>query len=156
MSQALEGISIITSDERPRVWRYSTSAGPVRSKFLLHLRDEQKIKGTKCPSCGRVYVPAKSTCIKCFENMTEWVDVSDEGTLETFTVVHEPAPAYPYKTPFAFGVIKLDGADTGLAHRLGEVDFEKISIGMRFKAVFEDEVKGHIRDIKYFKPAKGV
>ena len=152
MDQSLEGVASIIGDERPRIWRYSYSAGPVRSKFLLHLRDQKKIMGTRCPSCGRVYVPARSTCLRCFEDMEEWVEVSDEGTLETYTVVHKSGPVYPPDIPFAFGIIKLDGADTGLAHRLGEVDFERISIGMRVKAVFEDQLKGDIRDIKYFKP----
>jgi uncharacterized protein len=152
MSQALKDIVGIMSDERPRIARYSYSAGPVRSKFLLSLRDSQKILGTKCPTCGRVYVPARSICIKCFGDINEWVEISDEGTLETFTIVYESQPIYHANPPFAFGIIKLDGADTGLVHRLGEADFKRIHIGMRLKAVFEDRLKGDIRDIKYFKP----
>jgi uncharacterized OB-fold protein len=36
---------------------------------------------------------------------------------------------------------------------LGEVDLDNIKIGMRVKAVFrEDERKGNILDINYFKP----
>jgi uncharacterized OB-fold protein len=55
--------------------------------------------------------------------------------------------------PVAYGIIKLDGADTGFVHMLGEVDLDKIKIGMRVKAVFrEDERKGNILDINYFKP----
>ena len=152
MSRALKKYSAIISEERPRIWRYSTAAGPTRSKFLLTLRDQQKIMGTKCSSCGRAYVPARSTCLKCFKNMDEWVEVSDQGTVETFTVVHQSEPVYAEEIPFAFGVIKLDGADTGLVHRIGGIDLETISVGMRVKAVFEDERKGDIRDIKHFQP----
>lgn len=152
MRNPLENVVNLIGDERPRIWRFSYSAGPVRSKFLLYLRDQQKIMGTKCPACGSVYVPARSNCIKCFEDMNEWVEISDEGTLETFTIVYESQSIYQANPPFAFGIIKLDGADTGLVHRLGEVDFKKIQIGMRIKAVFEESLKGDIRDIKYFKP----
>jgi uncharacterized OB-fold protein len=35
---------------------------------------------------------------------------------------------------------------------LGEIDFRKIRIGMRVKAVFHEGRKGDIRDIKYFRP----
>ncbi len=142
----------IVGDERPRVMRFSYSAGPVRSKFLLSLRDRQKILGTKCSGCGRVYVPARSTCPQCFENLEEWVEVSDEGTLETYTIVYKPEPFHTTDTPFAFGIVRLDGAHTGIFHRLGEIDFEKIRIGMRMRAVFSEELRGDIRDIKYFKP----
>jgi uncharacterized OB-fold protein len=152
MSGPLKDIVGIISDERPRVMRYSYSAGPVRSKFLLYLRDRQKILGTKCLTCGRIYVPARSTCPKCFENMEEWVEVSHEGILESYTLVYKSEPIHVADTPFAFGIIKLDGADTGMVHRLGEIDFEKIRIGMRVRAVFGEERKGDIRDIKYFKP----
>lgn len=152
MSQPLKDVVRIMSDERPRVMRYSYSAGPVRSKFLLYLRDQQKILGTRCPACGRVYVPARSTCLKCFENMEEWVEVGHEGILESYTIVYKSEPIHITDTPFAFGIIKLDGADTGMVHRLGEIDFGKIRIGMRVRAVFGEERKGDIRDIKYFKP----
>jgi uncharacterized protein len=53
--------------------------------------------------------------------------------------------------PFAYGIIKLDGADTGLPHYLGEVEFEKIKIGMRVEPIFRKERQGTILDIKYFK-----
>jgi len=153
MGNALQGIPSVISDERPRVWRYSHSAGPIRSRFLLNLRDQQKITGTKCPTCGKVYVPARSTCLKCFEDMSDWVEVSHEGTLKTFTIVHEPLPSLKSEIPFILGIIQLDGADTGIVHRLGDVDSEELRIGMRVKAVFEGEVKGDIRDIKFFRPA---
>jgi uncharacterized OB-fold protein len=152
MSQALKGVQLITSEERPRILRYSNSAGPLRSKFLLYLRDHNKITGTKCADCGRVYVPARSTCITCFRNMEDLIEVSDEGTLQTFTIVYKREPVHPTGVPFAYGIIRLDGASTGLVHRLGEVEFNKIRIGMRVKAVYADSPKGDINDIKYFKP----
>lgn len=153
MRQPFKDVVRIISDERPRVVRYSHSAGPVRSKFLLSLRDYQKILGTRCLTCGRVYVPARSTCPKCFEDMEEWVEVSHEGILESYTIVYQSEPVHIADTPFVFGIIKLDGADTGMVHRLGEIDFEKIRIGMRVRAVFSEERKGDIRDIQYFKPS---
>jgi uncharacterized OB-fold protein len=152
MSQPLKDVVRIISDERPRRMRYSNSAGPIRSRFLLYLRDHQKILGTRCPTCSRVFIPAKSTCPKCFENLQEWVEVSQEGSLETYTIVYKPEPFHLTASPFAIGVIKMDGADTGMVHRLGEIDFRKIRIGMRVKAVFNEERKGDIRDIKYFRP----
>ena len=154
MSQALKDVVGIIGDERPRVMRYSYAAGPVRSKFLFSLRDQQKILATRCPACGRVFVPARSSCPKCFENMEEWVEVSPEGVLETYTVVYKPEPIHVADTPFAIGVIKLGGADTSIVHRLGEIDLKKIRIGMRLRAVFNEERKGDIRDIKYFKPVR--
>ena len=152
MGKAWEDIDMVIGDERPRVWRYSHSAGPIRSRFLLQLRDNQKIMGSRCPACGKVYVPARSTCLPCFENMEDLVEVGHEGVLETYTFSNDAALDAASDTPAAFGIIKLDGADTGLVHRLGEVDHTGIKIGMRVEAVFADSLKGDIRDIKYFRP----
>jgi uncharacterized protein len=132
---------------------FTYDAGRIRSKFLIGLRDKQKILGIKCPQCHTVYVPARTTCDKCFVNMDEFVEVASEGTLTTFTAVNVKQDYYPSQEPFMYGIIKLDGADTGLVHLLGEVDPAKVKIGMRMKAVFNDKRTGHIKDIKYFKPA---
>ncbi len=62
------------------------TAGAVGSHFLIELRDNKKIMGTKCPACDLVYVPARSVCKYCFAQLDQWVEVSDTGTLQTYTV----------------------------------------------------------------------
>ncbi len=39
-----------------------------------------------------------------------------------------------------------------MVHLIGEVNPEKVKIGMRVKAAFKEERIGSILDIKYFKP----
>jgi uncharacterized OB-fold protein len=85
--------------------------------------------------------------------MSEWVEVSNTGTLLTYTVTRYAVPSIqPQKPPFALGIIKLDGADTGMVHLLGEVELSAIRVGMRVKAVFEEVRQGSYLDIRYFKP----
>jgi len=133
-------------------------AGVVGSKFLIEMRDNKKIKGIKCPECNQVYVPPRSTCKYCFGELSELVDVSDKGTLITYAVAHEPNPVQPVEgSPVIYGIVQLDGADTGFVHMLGEVDPEQLKIGLKVKAVFKvkKERVASILDIKYFKPLKG-
>jgi hypothetical protein len=61
--------------------------------------------------------------------------------------------------PYAIALIKLDGADTAMAHLLGEVDLSdaqaigrKIKVGMRVRASFKENRNGSILDIEYFRP----
>jgi uncharacterized OB-fold protein len=85
--------------------------------------------------------------------MNEFVEVGDTGNLLTYTVVRYSVPSIqPQEPPFALGIIKLVGADTGITHLLGEVDFSDIEVGMRLKAVFRDDRQGNLLDIKYFRP----
>jgi len=147
-----EETEALVSSERPRIWRYTYAAGPVRSRFLLEFRDNQRIMGTRCPSCNRVYVPARPTCILCFNELNEWVEVSNRGTVLTYTMIAQPAPSHKRTVPFIYGIIQLDGADTGLTHFLGEVDHQDLRVGMRVEAVFQQAREGSILDIKYFRP----
>ncbi|MGB2583089.1 MAG: Zn-ribbon domain-containing OB-fold protein [Dehalococcoidia bacterium] len=128
------------------------SAGAIGSRFLIALRDKKRLMGTRCPACNRVYVPARSICKDCYGQLDELVEVSDKGTLLTYTVCNQPNPVQPVESPVVYGIIQLDGADTGFVHMLGEIDPEQIRIGMRVQAVFKDEREASILDIKYFKP----
>ena len=139
------------------VYIHRFESGRTGSRFLRELRDNKKILGLKCTKCNKVYVPPRSTCKECFSQLDKWVEVSTEGKLLTYTVLRVARDAekdvLKKQLPVAYGIIKLDGADTGFVHMLGEVDLDKIKIGMRVKAVFrEDERKGNILDINYFKP----
>jgi uncharacterized OB-fold protein len=130
------------------------SAGAVGSRFLIELRDNKKIMGTRCPTCNLVYVPARSACRDCFGELSEWVEVSQKGTVLTYTVTYQSNPIQPVSTPIVYGIVQLDGADTGFVHMLGEVDPERLKVGTKVKAVFKSkkERQGSILDIKYFKP----
>jgi len=130
------------------------SAGAVGSRFLIELRDNKKIMGTRCPTCNLVYVPARSACRDCFGELSEWVEVSQKGTVLTYTVACESNPIQPVSTPIVYGIVQLDGADTGFVHMLGEVDPAQLKVGMKVRAVFnvKKERQGSILDIKYFKP----
>lgn len=129
-------------------------AGEVGTCFLTLLRDEKRILGSRCPACGRVYWPPRATCPGCFERMSvrHLREIGPEGTLETFTEVAYRESVHPRRAPFVYGVVKLDGADTGLAHFIGGIEAGDLAIGMRMAPVFEERRSGSILDIAYFKP----
>lgn len=131
---------------------YAWPAGRAGSRFLIALRDEKQILGLRCPACAKVRVPP-GRCLPCDRLGTEWVAVGPEGTLESWTVIRTAAPPIrPRRVPYAVGIIRLDGADSGLVHLLGEVDPDEIRAGVRLRPVFEESRRGHILDIRYFRP----
>lgn len=132
---------------------YKWWLGQAMGRFYRTIKEQCKIWGNKCPSCGLVYVPPKENCPKCFAKINEFVEVGDTGRLLTYTVVRYSVPfVQPQEPPFALGVVLLDGADTGFTHLLGEVDLDRIQVGMRMRAVYRDVREGNLLDIKYFKP----
>ena len=119
------------------------------SRFFRELIDNKRIMGTKCPECGTVFCPPTSDCPKCWVP-AEWVEVGPQGTVLHFSVIHLPNLWMKRKVPYTIGLIKLDGADTGLMHFVDETDIEKLKTRPRVEAVFADERKGYVTDIEHF------
>jgi len=138
----------VTIDGRIDV-EYHWSAGVAGSRFFTELRDSGKIMGAKCPECKRVLVPPRIFCEECFVDTDEWVEVSHQGEILTFAESYFGLQGQRLEEPWYIGIVKLDGADGGLFHRLVPEGGE-IKIGGRVEAVLEDDRKGHILDIKHF------
>jgi uncharacterized OB-fold protein len=155
MSDQFQGIEPMVYQSKINV-PYSWWAGDTATRFFVALRDEKKITATKCGACGKVFLPPRKVCPLCFTENAEWVNISDEGTVLTFSVARRQLAAIPQdrKVPVIWCLIKLDGADTAMLHYLDEIKPEDVTIGMRVKAVFSEKRKGTIRDISHFKPVK--
>lgn len=154
MGEWLEGLEPVVAHQDLKV-PYRYSMGPVSSRFFIEIRDNRKIMGIRCPKCNLIFVPPRSTCGRCFSQLDEWVEAGQTGKLETYTQVHYSTPVQPTAAPFYYGIIKLDGADTGLAHLVGGLNGQKPRIGMRVQAVFREDRKGNMLDISYFRPVEG-
>ncbi|MFI9505960.1 Zn-ribbon domain-containing OB-fold protein [Nocardia sp. NPDC052566] len=131
---------------------YTRSVGPTIGNFLTNLRD-RKIVGVR-GSDGRVLVPPAEYDPVTAQPLTEFVDVADTGTVESWTWVRDPLPGQPFDRPFAWALIKLDGADTTLLHAVDVTAPEQISTGMRVVARWAAETEGSIRDIACFEPGE--
>ena len=144
----------------PGKWEipYRHSAGKFATKFFMELKENKRIMGVKCPKCKRVLLPPRAFCERCFVPLEEWVEVSDTGTIITFTICYEKFTGLP-DPPYAVLEIRLDGADTDILHLVGGVDLsdpekavEKVKVGARVKAKWREERTGSILDIEYFEP----
>ena len=149
MSEWLKDVEPLTLKGQIAV-PYTWWVGETGSKFLVSLRDDQKILGAKCSKCGTVYVPPRKNCGRCFVDIEdEWVNIADEGVIAAYTIVHYTNPISPVKVPFAYALIKLDGADVSFLHLIKK-DLDKLKNGLRVKAKFKAERKGNILDIDSF------
>ncbi len=131
---------------------FSYTAGKTGSRFLIELRDHQRIMGVRCPRCGRVGVPPQRICIFCFVETDQWVELSTEGILLAHTWVRKPKPHHPSVDPLIYGVIRLDGADNDMIHLVHADNPGGLVDGIRVRAIFSEKRRAHILDIMYFRP----
>jgi hypothetical protein len=129
---------------------YTRSVGKVIGTFLAGLRDG-RILGTRTGS-GQVLVPPSEFDPVTIETLTEMCDVADAGVVTTWSWVAEPRAKHPLQTPFAWALIRLDGAATAMLHAVAAPGEASMKTGMRVKARWRVERKGMITDIECFEP----
>ena len=129
---------------------YKRTMGPTMSRFLIGLRD-QRIEGT-VGSDGTIYVPPAEFDPITGQALSEWRTVADEGTVLSWSWQPTVDDASPLSRPFAWALIKLDGADTPLLHAVEVESPEAIGTGTRVKVRWSDERKASMHDIVAFRP----
>lgn len=156
----VEGGRVLTLRFDPDL-RYAWDDGVAIGRYLAELK-KGRIIARKCNGCRRVMLPPRMFCELCWRPTDEWVYVQDTGRVNTFSVCYINWDASRIKKgekPHIPAVIEIDGASPGMGilHLLGDVDPEKIEIGMKVRAVWKkpEEREGAITDILYFKPFRG-
>jgi len=131
---------------------YQHSTGPVIGRFLTALRDEQRLYGIECRACHLVLVPPQDYCEVCGGSVLDSGrrEVGPEGALTTFAVVRRPQAIHPLPAPFAYALIRLDGADTDLLHMVRTANYAMLRSGLRVRPVWKEERHGSILDISHF------
>jgi uncharacterized OB-fold protein len=84
--------------------------------------------------------------------LTDLVEVSPVGTVVTWTWVRRPLDGQPLTRPFAWALIRLDGADTPMLHAVDAGSAERMRTGMRVRPRWRDERVGDIHDLVCFEP----
>jgi len=130
---------------------YTRSTGPVVGHFLTGLRD-RRIFGIRATD-GSVIVPPMEYDPSTAEALSEFVEVGQQGEIVSWCWVKQPRAAHPMDRPFAWAMIRLDGADVPMIHCVAASAEEDLATGARVQAVWADETRGFITDIRFFELA---
>lgn len=132
---------------------FTRSLGPVQSAFLTGLRD-RVVLGVRTGD-GRTLVPPVEYDPVTAEEIRDLVEVAPTGTVTTWAWNHEPRRGQPLDAPFAWVLVRLDGADTALLHALDAPGPEAVHTGMRVRVRWAEDRVGAITDIACFEPYDG-
>ena len=103
-----------------------------------------KFMATVCKKCGKKYYPPQADCPDCMSSDMEWKQISNEGTLVTFTKIHVPPehfavrqPLMPFSSvqfePCPIGILEVEGG-LKIMGWIPKMDVKKIKVGMKMKA----------------------
>ena len=131
-------------------YSYTRSVGPVVGRFFGAL-EERKLLGIRAKD-GRVLVPPVEYDPETGDELTDFVEVGQAGVVTTWAWVSAPRPNQPFDRPFAWALIRIDGADSAMLHAVDAGDESRMSTGMRVRVRWRDETQGDIHDIVCFEP----
>ena len=132
---------------------YTRSLGPVLSQFMAALA-QRRILGARGAD-GRVHAPPFEYDPATAEPPGELIPVGPEGTVLSWSWMPEPLADQPLTVPFAWALIRLDGADTALLHAVDAGSAAAMRTGLRVRPRWAAARTGSIRDIACFEPSDG-
>lgn len=127
---------------------YERSLGPLLTQAYAGLA-ERRILAARGRD-GRVWMPP-SEADPAGHAAVELVPVGPGGVVETAVWVATPAPEHPVAEPFAWALIRLDGADTAFLHVVPGPE-GTARPGVRVVAAWREERTGSPRDLVGFVP----
>jgi uncharacterized OB-fold protein len=132
---------------------YRRATGPILGRFFTEIRDHGRLLGVRTAS-GKVLCPPVEVDPESLGDLSvdDLVEVGPAGCVTSWTWLREPRPGNPLERPFAWALIKLDGADSALLHAVDAGSESAMRTGMRVAPRFCDERNGDIRDITCFAP----
>ncbi len=149
-------------------YRWKAAKG-LLDEFVKYLK-ERKIMGTLCSGCGRVYVPPRKICVRCFREIKDKVFVSNYGRVLAYLI---SPPLQKGKVLIAgmdvvaagilkegeqivLAMVRFEGSSSVMVLPLLNCDPDKVRVGMRVKATFADEPKGALSDLLGVEPAEDI
>lgn len=130
---------------------YTRSLGPALSAFLTGLRDG-RIVGARGAG-GSVLVPPAEYDPQTATPLDDLVEVGPAATVVAWAWVAAPRPGkHPLDHPFAFVLVRPDGAGSALLHVLDVAGADAVRVGMRVRPRWRRERVGSISDIEAWVP----
>lgn len=127
--------------------------GVAGEAFFTALRERGVLLGSRCGSCGYTYVPARLFCERCFAELSADTEVGPGGALVSFTIVFEGVDGESLDLPATLGLVRLDGADSVLLHRVIDHGDEPLEVGQRVEIALKPQAErtGSILDLDGFR-----
>ncbi len=111
--------------------------GDTRPYWEGAARGELRIQ--RCETCGQYVFYPRSICPNCHSDQLAWVTASGDGTIYSYTVVHQAFGPFAGEPPFVVALVEL-AEGVRLMTRIVGADgstLEAVTIGAPVRVVFE-------------------
>jgi uncharacterized OB-fold protein len=134
------------------------------ARFWRETPRRYNLSGAKCANCQTVYFPPRTVCPSCSVHRRsigrlEPFQLSGEGEVLSYTVVHEPAEGFEMQVPYVLALVETREGPR-LTGPVVDIDPADVRIGLKVRAAFrklrEEGAAGVIHYGYKFAPAEAV
>jgi len=108
-------------------------ANPAR--YWREIPQRYRLEAARCTSCGEIAYPPRLICAKCGSRRFETIRLPDEGVIVSFTIIHVGPSQFAGETPYAVGIVELDGG-VRITAQIVDCDHDKLAVGQRVRLEF--------------------
>lgn len=113
------------------------SVTPELEPFFAAAR-KHRLVVQRCLQCGTHRFPPRALCSQCLSRQADWVEVSGDGEVFSFNVMHQVYhPGFAAEVPYAVVIVRLAEGAKMISNLVG-VSPAEIRIGMPVRVVFEE------------------
>ena len=110
------------------------------ARFWRETPRRYNLGGSKCLICGTVYFPPRLVCPTCTHHRQsigkmQPFQLSGDGEVFSFTVVHDPAEGFEMQVPYVLALVRTVEGPV-LTGQIVDIEPKDAAIGLKVKATF--------------------
>lgn len=89
----------------------------------------------RCATCSRAIFYPRALCPHCSSDQLSWIVATGQGTIYSYTVVHQAFGVFAEDTPFVVAIVELEEG-VRMMTRIVDAPRERITIGATVHVTF--------------------
>jgi uncharacterized OB-fold protein len=102
--------------------------------FVEYLQ-QGKVMKTRCKNCGTTYFPPRADCQKCLSSDMEWIEITDNSKLVTYTIVNYGPSGFEDQAPYTLAITEFEDGLRVFGRLSKDIKEEDVKPGMELKVV---------------------
>ena len=124
----------------------------LKTRLFWEKLKEGKVYATKCRKCGKVYYPPQGDCAPCLSSNMEWVELSRDAVLETYTHALQRPAGFDQYEPYIIAIARTKDGVRVMGWLEG-IKLEEVKVGMKLEMSTRKLSDGFL--VITFRPASG-
>jgi uncharacterized OB-fold protein len=103
-------------------------------QYAREIPQRYRLEAARCTACRKVAFPPRRVCPSCHAESFETIQLTEEGKLVTWTVIHVAPSDFSEQAPYVIGIVELQEG-VRITAQIVDCEPEQLDFGMSVKRV---------------------